>query len=77
MKYAVLVVSLLFSLAVLAEGGKNRKQNPVLVGECSYVTPGVIDTSNCDEVPAPDQSGVTVLICEGLVICTDTESNDD
>jgi hypothetical protein len=80
MKRVVAVVAiLLFSVTAFAGAGgdKVRASNPVLVDGCTTVTPGVIDRGDCEVVPAPDQSGVQVLICDAVVICPETEPGED
>lgn len=69
------IFSIALSIAGYAysEGGKNRNPH-MMVGEdgCVYTLPG--NQENCDEVPAPPQSGIEVYVCNNVaVICADEE----
>ena len=77
MKVVILISALLAASAVHAEGGKQRAGNPVLLDGCSTVAPGVIDKGDCETIPASDQSGVQVLICDAVVICPEADTGDD
>ena len=76
--YSSVVISLLFSLfafAVFAAGGQNQTQNPIFGDNCVETIPPGLEDTTCEEIPAPDQSGVRVLFCDTttVVICTEEE----
>ena len=67
MKYALLSLLLLSSVAVAA-GGKVRDANPVIGDGCVYQVPPGLDMEKCELIPAPNQAGVQVYACDLSVI---------
>ena len=67
----------LFASGSFAAGGQNQTANPIFGDGCVEVTPPGIDTENCEEVPAPPQSGVEVFFCDGtrIIICEEEEGD--
>ena len=64
------------AVGVLAEGGKVQDKNPVFGDDCVEMTPPGIDLDQCEEMPAPPQSGVEVFFCEGstrVIVCESEE----
>ena len=60
----------------LAEGGKVQDQNPIFGDDCVEMTPPGIDLDQCEQMPAPPQSGVEVFFCEGatrIIVCESQE----
>ena len=75
MRYILLIMTLMSSVA-MAEGGKNRDQNPIISDDgCVYQTPPGLDITKCELIPAPNQAGVQVYACDLTVIvfCPDDE----
>jgi hypothetical protein len=57
----------------MAEGDKKRVKNPVFEEGCVTQFPEQIDKDKCEEVPASEQSGMTVFFCDTVMItvCND------
>lgn len=71
MKKILAVFTLLMATAgfVYASGGQVRFGNPVLDDDgCVLSIPEGIDVDACEEIIAPEQSGVQVYFCDGLEI---------
>lgn len=62
-------------LTLSAYAGGDKVNNPRLVlgeDDCVYTMPSSPD--NCEEVPAPPQSGIQIYICnEATVVCVPDE----
>ncbi len=69
------VLMALSATGSFAEGDKNQTANPIFGDNCVEVTPPGIDLADCEQVPAPSQSGMDVFFCDGtrVVVCTDEE----
>ena len=74
------IILLMAAFVVDAGGDKNRTASPILSpgdAACVYTVPDNIDLDQCDEVPAPEQSGISVWFCdEVLTVLCDTESEN-
>ena len=74
------ILLLCIAMAAGAGGDKNRTASPILSpgdAACVYTIPDNIDLAQCDEVPAPDHSGVSVWFCdETLTVLCDAESDN-
>ena len=65
MKSLILVLAFLFSSVALAEGGKNREANPVIVDEgCVVLIPEMVNLKNCLDESANTFEGYS---CEIIV----------
>ena len=72
---SVALFCLLFSLSVssFAAGGQNQTQNPIFGDNCVETIPPGLEAYECEESPAPAQSGITIFLCDTtvIVVCSD------
>ena len=80
MKTILGIILMCIVMAASAGGDKNRTASPILSpgdAACVYTIPDNIDLNQCESVPAPDQSGVSVWFCdEVLTVLCDAESDN-
>lgn len=72
-----MLVCFLFSCSALAGGDKNRHANQILDSDgCVLSIPAGLDADDCEEVTAPEQSGIRLFVCNGeqiTLICADDD----
>ena len=69
----IIAVIILFTSVAIASGGKNQINGGPTIAEPN------IDLSDCDRIPAPEQSGIAVYYCEefNMIVTTPIDNEDD